>query len=313
MSSPAPIQGRIPPLHRRALRQARRTVAKWYDVDVPFTMYGATLRVPLSHDLPYFTWSGPHYGTNVGRLAAALHDAGRPDSYIDIGANVGDTAHVLSHHVPGCRVLCIEGDRGYYRNLTHNIAGLAGVEPLLRLVGGRSGPTAASISRANGTGKLAASAGADEDGAAVPMSTLADIIAELPRFADTALLKTDTDGYDFTILGSAVDWLATAHPVIFTEYQPALTASSEAAPGPDGPELLRQLSEIGYGPALAWDNYGFPMAAFDVGDALAVADLDLYAQLRRGFFVDLAIFPRDLADVAAGLRRTEHEFFAAAL
>lgn len=289
----------------RIARKARLALTQVWDPDVSFDLYGNTIRLPLSHDLPYFMRGGPHYGTNVGRLAAALHRHGASDVYIDIGANVGDTAHILLHYVPEAQIMCIEGDPGYYDNLSHNTAALPTVETVLRMVGGDDSPTHSSISREHGTGHVVAAAA---DGG-VKMSPLRTLLEEFPTFEGTSLLKTDTDGYDFAILAGAMAWLETRQPTIFTEYDAVLTRRATGERGLTGPELFGKLEAIGYGPAMVWDNYGFPLTTIDIANQAAIADLDLYAQLRDEFYLDIAVFPRALAPVLDELRAGERSLF----
>jgi FkbM family methyltransferase len=298
VGEPARLQDRI-------ARKARLAVARVWDRDVSFDLYGNTITLPLSHDLPYFMRGGPHYGTNVGRLAAALHRHGQADVYIDIGANVGDTAHILLHFVPDAKVMCIEGDPGYFDNLRRNTTSLSGVESVLRMVGGDDSPTHSTISREHGTGHVVAATGAG----GVRMSPLSELLEEFPTFETTSLLKTDTDGYDFAILAGAMAWLETRQPTIFTEYDALLTRKATGKDGLTGPELLAKLAAIGYGPCMVWDNYGFPLTTIDISDERAVADLDLYSQLRDEFYLDIAIFPRLLSPVLDELRAGEREVF----
>src|SRR5262249_26864144 len=84
-------------------------------------------------------------------------------------------------------------------------------------------------------------------------TTLADVIAEHPAFRDAGLLKIDTDGFDIAILRGAQVWLAAAQPVLFFEYDPHFWPPVT----PDGGRLFGELAELGYGPLIAYDNFGW--------------------------------------------------------
>lgn len=296
-----------PGLRRRLLRQARLAAARVWDRPVTWQLYGRPLTIPLSSDLPYFMDHGGDYATNVGRLAKALNEAGAEPVVIDVGANVGDTAHILLAHVPGTRVLCVEADEGYYGNLVSNVGALLDVTPVLALISDGTDSTGLATTRIRGTAQVNRS---DAAATAVRAMTVTELVRRHPDFARASLLKTDTDGYDFVILTGALEWIAVARPVVFLEYDPA-RAEQAAGPGsPSGSAALAALAELGYGPTVVWDNCGFPHAAMDIADTEAVADLDTYIRLRPDFYVDLAVFPREQAAVAARLRATERAHFA---
>lgn len=300
------VPNQWPGMRRRLARQARLAAARVWDRPRTWELYGRPLTIPLSSDLPYFMDKGGHYGTNVGRLAQALAAAGAAPVAIDIGANVGDTAHVLLAHVPGTQVLCVEADEGYYANLVANVRDLPEVTPVLALVSDGTETGGLSVTRTRGTGQVNRG---EAVATAAPALTVPELVERHPAFARASLLKTDTDGFDFAILTGAMDWLAETRPVVFVEYDPA-RAEHAAGPGsPSGTATLAALAAAGYGPALVWDNCGFPHAALDVGDADAVADLDTYIRLRPDFYADLAVFPREQADAAAALRASERAFF----
>lgn len=295
-----------PGIRRRLLRQARLAAARVWDRPVSWQLYGRPLTIPLSSDLPYFMDHGGDYATNVGRLARALHEAGATPVAIDVGANVGDTAHILLAHVPGTTVLCVEADEGYYANLVANVRLLPGVTPVLALVGDGTDSTGLSVTRLRGTGQVNRSAAT---ATTVPALTITELVERHPDFAAASLFKTDTDGYDFAILTGALPWLARARPAVFLEYDPARAEQAAGPEAPSGVQALAALAELGYGPTVVWDNCGFPHAALDITDTEAVADLDSYIRLRPDFYVDLAVFPREQAAVAARLRATERAYF----
>jgi FkbM family methyltransferase len=299
-----------PGLRRRLQRQGRLAAARVWNRPVAWELYGRTLMIPLSSELPYFMDSGGSYATNVGRLAAALVEAGAAPVAVDVGANVGDTAHILLAHVPHMQVLCVEADPGYFDNLVVNTRELPTVATALCLLDEGSGAAGRAITRRRGTGAVVQVGGTGLGAAAVPTASLPELLEQHPAFAQASLFKTDTDGYDFQILTGALPWLAERRPVVFTEYDPTLTDRATGPGGPTGPQALAALAACGYGPALLWDNCGFPHAHLDVRDSEAVADLDLFVRLRPDFYVDMAVFPVDQASVAAGLRTSERAFFA---
>jgi FkbM family methyltransferase len=169
----------------------------------------------------------------VGRIAAEL---GGP--VVDIGANVGDTAAVIraASDVP---ILCIEGDDRYFAILRRNAARL---DPPVELEHAYvDAPPLAAVERGRGTARLVPG---DEP---VRTRTLAEILADHPRFAEPALVKIDADGGDVPILLAELDLLARLRPALFFEYDPHLGAS---------PVVFERLAEIGYTAADVYENTG---------------------------------------------------------
>jgi FkbM family methyltransferase len=304
------VSGRQPArragLHHRAAHAVRRGASRAWDPTVSFELYGHRLELPMSHPLPHYMRFGPQYGTNVGRLAAHLATDAGECRVIDIGANIGDTAIVVLARAPGASILCIEGDRDYFTLLCRNVAHLPRVTATHRLVVGLPEQAGVAIDTKRGTGHVVRGA---ETAAATPTATLPALLAEFPDFADAELFKTDTDGFDFTILAGSLDWLADRRPAVFLEYDPIQSARS-APDGPTGPELLDELAGIGYGPMVVWDNFGYLLGRYDANDRAAVADLDTYSRLRENFYLDIAIFDGGDAAVAEQVRAAEHRYFS---
>lgn len=67
----------------------------------------------------------------------------------------------------------------------------------------------------------------------------------------TRLVKIDTDGLDFTIIGASTDWLSTAHPALLFEDQIRSPRDLRNAN-----ETFQRLSDIGYAFFIVWDDPG---------------------------------------------------------
>jgi hypothetical protein len=63
------------PLADWVARQVRRALVAAGDPLVSFEVEGIPLDMPVSHDLPYHLAAFPQYGSNLGRLAAAVWQA----------------------------------------------------------------------------------------------------------------------------------------------------------------------------------------------------------------------------------------------
>src|SRR5262249_51451072 len=137
--------------------------------------------------------------------------------------NVGDTAALLCSRQP-IPVLCVEGHPRFVPYLRRNVERLpAGIEIEECVIGARAGAVSAgSFVTHHGTAGLTGASGSASGAGAIPVRTLAEVLAAHPRFRDARLLKTDTDGSDFEILTSSLEVLRETQPVLFFEYDPTL-------------------------------------------------------------------------------------------
>lgn len=213
--------------------ETRKLVLRRGDPLVRYRIGGIELELPLSHELPFYRKDHPRYAENVGRIAAEL---GGP--VVDIGANVGDTAAVIRAASP-VPILCVEGDDRFFAILRRNAERF---DPPVELEHAYvDAPARAGVERGRGTARLV---GGD---ATVRTRTLGEILADHPRFAEPALVKIDTDGYDVPILLAELDLLERLKPALFFEYDPYLGAD---------PVVFRRLAEIGYATVHVYENTG---------------------------------------------------------
>jgi FkbM family methyltransferase len=241
-------------------------------------------------------------------LAEIARIAGRkyPDlAAIDIGANVGDTAALICHHLD-VPVLCIEGQPVFAAYLRKNLARLpAGIEVVECLVGAPAGDVPVEqLRRHNGTAVFLPTAPQKVGGRTVRMRPLSDILRDHPRFARPRLIKIDTDGLDFEILLSSRDVIAETHPILFFEY--TLDVRQDACR--QSIAAISRLQELGYDRFLVYDHAGHFLRVID-GDVIGpFRDMNRYFMSQRlaGHWIihhfDIAAFSTADADLALALR-----------
>ena len=287
-----------------AIRLARRLQVRLHDSLVTYQIGDIPLRIPLSHQLPYYRKAFPQYSSNLGRIGVAVQQKYPDLSLIDIGANVGDTVAIVrqdAHYA----ILCIEGSTTYLPLLRGNLDSVSDVEIEAGFVGGAIGPVDASLRTDGGTGHLAMGG---TDGGTVWLTTLDEIILRHPRFDSAKLVKSDTDGMDCQIISGAVEYLARVRPVLFFEYDPDLTARAGGA----AIRVFDVLGKAGYRYALVYENTGQLMLMLDVRDKQLTSDLDAYFSGHNGGkYADLCAFHETDSDLALSLHSTEAEFFRA--
>lgn len=206
--------------------------------------------LPWSHRLPDYAAANPVYGQNLVELARGLATPGTPLTVMDIGANVGDSALQILH-ATDARVMCVEGDRSYLEYLRINVGDdprVTVVEALLAVDEG----TAGTAVRSGGTTRFVHGSG---NGDSMPSITTTALRDANPTFSDLRLVKSDTDGYDVSLVPAVAAAWGEARPVLFFEYDPELTRIA----GHDPATVWTDLASLGYRDVAVWDNGGFPV------------------------------------------------------
>jgi FkbM family methyltransferase len=222
---------------------------------------GVDLYMPWSHALPDYSLGASTYGLNLIELADAL--AGGSDGqfrFVDIGANIGDSALQILDRVDG-KALCVEGDEYWQRYLRMNTGKDPRVtieEVMLSPAGTQGGGVTAR--RSYGTTTFVQDDQADESATWVSVD---DLRERNPDFANARLIKTDTDGYDPVLVPALARAWSQSGPVLFFEFDPTL--AREVGTDPD--RLWGELADLGYSRLAVWDDTGDPLGQLDVAEA----------------------------------------------
>ena len=250
------------------------------------TVQGVDMVLPWSHRLPDYARTEPEYGQNLPRLAAALaaRDGG-PIVAIDIGANVGDSALQMLAAAP-VKILCVEGDQVFLDFLHTNVDDIddVAVEPALLL------PYADDVSmapvRAGGTTRF--EPGQSQN--TLPTVTTAELRTRHPDFDQVRLVKSDTDGYDVTLVPAVARTWADTKPVLFFEYTHDLTRLA----GYDPLVVWSELADLGYRHVRVWDNGSRPVGSYPIEEmAERALLLDEPLDQREYHFWDVAAVHED--------------------
>lgn len=219
------------------------------------SVQGVELWMPWSHRLPDYAALSPAYGQNLVEMAALLQDRGESPvlSFLDVGANIGDSTRQILARVPA-RALAVEADPHYLAYLRRNLSDLPSATIVPALLTTAANDIASwTPERRGGTTHFVEStddAAADE---AMPRLPIDDLVRDYPDFADMRLIKSDTDGYDTQLIPELAAAYAASRPVLFFEYDPALTASVANV---DATQVWTDLAELGYDQVGFWDNQG---------------------------------------------------------
>ncbi|AYE95595.1 hypothetical protein C0J29_13130 [Mycobacterium paragordonae] len=213
---------------------------------------GVLLAMPWSHRLPDYARAFPAYGQNLVQLAVGLGEVDKPLGIIDVGANIGDSAAQILAQADA-RVLCVEADHEYLPYIERNVGSdnRCVIEFGLLLADTTEAASLGAI-RERGTTRFVRG-GAGGVPAALPV---ADLPLRHPEMPPIRLVKSDTDGYDTTLIPPLARAYAKSRPVLFFEYDHDLTRKA----GKTNPAAVwSELRDFGYSHVGIWNNFGEPI------------------------------------------------------
>lgn len=252
------------------------------------------IALPADHLLPQYHRQHKLYDRFLPVLASVLPPSGVA---IDVGANCGDTVAAMFAVNPGLSYLCVEPDAGFFRYLEHNAQAIRQAHPgaLIHNVQALVGRQGASAVLDGGGGSkhalhLPAGQSPSTSSAEVHHTVSMDDIAEQAlgdQMRHIHLLKSDVDGYDHDVLGSARHILSSCKPLLFFECQ-AVDDSQLAS----YKTCIDELAELGYDQFWLIDNYGNPILKTDRAEAVHQMFDYVWRQGRHGatraiYYVDI--------------------------
>jgi FkbM family methyltransferase len=182
-------------------------------------VYGRDLMMPAEHPVLPTVSSFPLFNRPLGMAVAALSQSDRLLSVIDVGANVGETVAVIEEMNPNrCIFLCIEPDHELAEFCRQNYVASERVVIREAFIGEQRDGTVMleDDGRANPATKLFSGASGQK------LLTLDDVAGDFAHSHGLDLIKTDTEGFDLTILRSAESLLRQHGPALYFEWYPDL-------------------------------------------------------------------------------------------
>jgi FkbM family methyltransferase len=280
------------PLSRAVLKAAhlvRRRMVAGGDPLVTARIGGVPLLVPLSHKFPLDRKAFPSYSANTPRIAAQVWRKHPDMTFIDVGANVGDTVALL-REATRFPILGVEAEPRFLALLRANVQQFPEVECAPVYLGESLQILRGQAVTRNGTSRLETGG----DAPAITVTTLDELVKDHPRFAAAAMVKIDTDGFDARIIRGGAAWLASRRPVLFFEYDPRLLALQNEDP----PALLDFLAGLGYRRLLVYEEMGGFIESITLPDADAARRITARFSGEPGRpYCDLCAFGPDDEDV----------------
>lgn len=252
-----------------------------------YLVAGYKIHIPQRHALPVYQSQYRLYDKFLPILVKHLPEKG---TIVDVGANIGDT---LFSTLFACKneFICVEGSDYFFNYLTKNIALLPQSEKeritTFKLLAG-TGKVAGELSHVSG-GTAAVSNSSTLTNTHRPLDTI------LKESRSISLIKSDTDGYDWDVLLSAMETIEKYTPLLFWENEIGNELQEE------GFRILYScLKERGYSCIYVFDNFGNLM--LENADIEILLSLNKYIiSMNRGLSAR-TIFYTDILAVTEGKR-----------
>jgi FkbM family methyltransferase len=259
------IKSLLPETIYEFLRDRRRQNLEqsYFNQGVTHIKCGAyEIEAPENHLLVKLLKSQPYRDLCIGITAKYISIKYPKGTFIDIGANIGDTAAIIATYAPN-KLILIEASDYFYDILARNTSQFPNEIDIRKVLISDGGKVSGYFHHWGGTSFFQEAAGKEIQ---IKTERLSDIADE-----NTCFIKTDTDGYDFKILTDSLGCLARLHSAILFENQIRNEQDLNKAN-----ELFTRLMQIGYSYFIVWDDPGLHL--------VSTTSLDVLTDLNRYLF-----------------------------
>jgi FkbM family methyltransferase len=272
-----------------------KKISSVYDPLITYPIKGYQLKLPLSHALPLVLQYYPDYANNLARLAGCIHTKYPDLKIIDIGANIGDSVFIIRNKV-SCPILCIEGDPVFFKILQINTADCKDVVIKQVFIGDDDVIANKELVVVSGTAHFIDSSNSTE------FKKLSSTLHEESQFSQAKLLKIDTDGFDLAIIRGSIDFIESAKPILFFEYDPFFLRNQKE----DGILIFSLLQNLGYHSIVIYDNFGRYLISLPLTETNQIADMHGYLLNRLGdYYYDICAVQAADLEIIQQLREIE--------
>lgn len=270
-----------------------------------------TLFGPPDHQLQSFRAVHALYDRRLPALARIVSDCTPDATFIDIGANIGDTIALARLAGAKMPVIAIDASLTYCKFLWVNVKQSPRLFGNVQLTWGYVG----ADGRPGEVALCAGTAGRAAAGAALVERAPGVRLARLARGRDVTLVKTDTDGFDQEIIAAELPFLRSRAPILWLEAQTMSSGDEEKW------RMLLHSMSTQWDNIILFDNFGRAIAA---GQTRELADraIGLMVSARRQreqpgrpvtlYYLDLALFPQRFAGVYKLFRQSLPELHGSA-
>ncbi len=274
---------------------------------VQTAIHGRQIILNYGHLYALFARKFPHLNNPIKELVYQAHRADRTAiTFVDVGANIGDTVLLLEENCPGMvgNYYCIDGDREFFAYLQYNLSHLEHVQLYPTMLSSREDSAKELVRTHGGTSSA-------QGQRQIASSTLDSLLLK-ENIERLDIVKIDVDGYDGRVLMGAKGIIQKHHPSIIFEWHPILCNKTRN----NWTEHFEVLESEGYRRYIWFTKYGdfsHFMEGYDQKSLNMLAEFCLNSQTLYDWHYDVialhefsAISPMDLADLRFALGRKMH-------
>jgi FkbM family methyltransferase len=250
-----------------------------YDPFCGVKIKGKMFYLPFSHTLPLFAAENPYFDTAIERLASFARKTHGFLSYVDIGANIGDTILFVNPEMNDT-VLAIEADLRYFKCLKANIGGKVNIFLCNTICSSGNKNALLATKRSGGTAFLIKTETVKQK-----TETLDDILKNYIEMKDVNLIKVDTDGHDFEVIKGAMETISGKKPALLFECDDFKRISfvDELI------EVFGLLGNAGYQKAILYDNHGYMHSVIKIDDKESYIISILHKLIISNYYFDVVV------------------------
>ena len=187
-----------------------------FSVDQNITLGSLKIILSPDHNLSLYNKLYPEYDKFI---SIVVKDLPKNTSVIDIGANVGDTVCRMIQSNNKLHYYSIEADNFFFNYLNLNVKNFKKKFPykidLIKLLVGQK--LQGKLVGNHGTKSLFKNSRVSDDNKVIKSKKLDEIIIKY-NIKNISLIKCDTDGYDYNVIFSGINYIKKYKPDIFFEY-----------------------------------------------------------------------------------------------
>ncbi|MBU4269597.1 FkbM family methyltransferase [Candidatus Dependentiae bacterium] len=268
-----------------------------------------SIKLPSKHALKNYQETFKRYDIALGEIAKIINNKYPNLTAIDIGANIGDSAALLSkyNNIP---TLCIEGNDIFLPILKENTK-IIGTH--IKIEECFVGPENIFIDKEKiktdkGTATIVNSIHKTNSSILgkniIQNKSLLTILNSHKKFLNFKLLKIDTDGYDFCIINDSLNIIKKLKPIIFFEYDPSIPQNGDQ----ESIDTINNLISTGYKQFIIYDNFGnFLMST---NNPETFIDLNTYLKSNKKYkqivyYFDICAFHEEDIDLFKKIKNIE--------
>lgn len=220
----------------------------FFNIPIEYPFRDFSIWLPADHTLPHYRRNHPKYDRFLPHLAKYMQ---RPDTVIDVGANVGDTLAGMVEQNAMLSYICIEPDDLFFEHLKKNVERIKISKVDLEVLTIKSlvGKNVSSVSLEGEDGTKHA---VISNKGRMKSKSLDDLLAQAAdSYSNIRILKSDVDGFDYDVLDSSVAIISEKKPMIFFECQCDYDYQRSGYE-----RTLHSLESEGYCDWTVFDNFG---------------------------------------------------------